>query len=71
MANISDTPMTYTQSNKIDRLTKLYIEGKRNPKEILSEEAREWRNHVCKSTPDDPYGNTLSFPEAFADVVGK
>jgi len=69
MAMIQDTTMTYIESNKIDRLTQLYIDAKRSPKEMLNKEAREWRDHVCKATPDNPYGNTLSFTEAYEKYI--
>ena len=61
--------MTYIESNKIDRLTKAYIDAKRNPKEILSEEAQDWRDQVCRPTSDDPYGDTLPFPEAYEKYI--
>jgi len=64
-----DTDMTYTERNKIGRLTKLYIDAKRNTEELLNKEAGEWRNHVSEPTPDDPYGNDLSFTEAYEKYI--
>jgi len=69
MAITQHATMSYIENNKIDRLTRLYIHSKRNPKEMLNKEASEWRNHVCEPTPDDPYKVSLSFPEAYEKYI--
>ena len=69
MAAKLGTNMTYTQSNKLDRLTKLYIDAKRNPGKLLDKEASEWRSHVCEPTRENPYGTKLSFLEAYEKYI--
>jgi len=64
-----DIGNSLAESNKVNRLTELYIYAKRNPKEILGEEASEWRNYVCEPTPYDPYKVSLPFPEAYEKYI--
>jgi len=56
-------------SNKVDRLTKIYLDTKRNPEKILKEEAQQWRDSVCRPTPNDPYKESLPFTEAYENYI--
>ena len=46
-------------------LVQMYIDVKENPGKLLPPSAIEWTKQVCQPSAKEPYGETLTFTEAF------
>jgi len=56
-------------NSTLDYLVKAYIHAKNNPGALLPPAAIDWAERATQPTPTDPYGEILTFPEAFEKHV--